>query len=164
MCSTQLENPYVLVAGDKIQSVRELSPLLDQVKATGRPLLVFSTDLQKDPLSALLYCHKKQQIQTCAVNIPWQAGTELEVLQDIAILTGASFIDNRLVKGLHNVQLRDLGSCVRARVTHLQTELIGTKGQPHDIQQRVAELQVRIAGDHEMSATAKSLLQACPTS
>lgn len=69
-------------------------PSLDLAKRLSRPLLVFSESLEDDPLSIMVYNNKKGDCNNCAINIPFLVGLEKEVLKDIAILTGATVIDN----------------------------------------------------------------------
>ena len=133
--------------------------MLELVKKTGRPLLVFSTDMQKAPLSTLVYHKGKNIVQTCAVNIPWQAGEEIEVLKDIAVLTGATFIDNVTMKSVRNVSLTSLGSCNRVKIQESQTQLTGAKGGKNSIAQRIASIQTQIQNIKQTSLAKRKILQ-----
>ena len=90
----ELEHPLVLVVADKIKDVQEVLPVLELVKKAKRPLVVFSEDLREDPMSAMVYNVKKGIIQCVAVNMPWTGGVEKDNLKDIAVLTGATVVDN----------------------------------------------------------------------
>jgi chaperonin GroEL len=68
-----MDFPMVLVVTNKIKTVQEITPLLDLVKKTKRPLVLFSEDLQEEPLSMMVYNNSKDNIKCCAVNIPWLA-------------------------------------------------------------------------------------------
>jgi chaperonin GroEL len=68
-----MDFPLVLVVTNKIKSVQEITPLLDLVKKTKRPLVLFSEDLQEEPLSMMVYNNSKDIIKCCAVNVPWLA-------------------------------------------------------------------------------------------
>ena len=92
--SMELEHPLVLVVADKIIDVEEILPVLELVKKAKRPLVVFCEDLREDPKSAMVYNSKKGIIQCVAVNMPWTGGVEKDNLKDIAMLTGASVVDN----------------------------------------------------------------------
>jgi len=63
----------VLVVGNKIQDVKEITPILELVKSTKRSFILFSEDLQPDPLSMMVYNNSKDIIKCCAVNVPWLA-------------------------------------------------------------------------------------------
>ncbi len=91
---SNLDFPVVLVVAAKILEVRDIMPALEQAKRLKRPLLIFSELMEDDPLSILAFNNMKGSQQSCAVDIPFLVGIEKEVLQDIAVLTGATLIDN----------------------------------------------------------------------
>ena len=70
----ELEHPLILVVANKITEVSEIAPILDMVKRTNRSFLLFSEDLQEDPMSTMIYNNQKDILQSCAVNVPWAAG------------------------------------------------------------------------------------------
>jgi chaperonin GroEL len=69
----ELENPLVLVVANKITQVKHIIPILDLVKKTNRSLIIFSEDMQEDPLSTMIFNNIKGIISCCAVNVPWMA-------------------------------------------------------------------------------------------
>ncbi len=138
MC--EFENPYVMVVGGKITKTSEIVPVLELVKKTGRPLLLFSTDLQKDPLGSMIYHSKKGMVKSCAVNVPWQAGEEIKMLHDLCALTGATFIDNSMMRSIKNITLASLGRCSQAKISNIQTQLLGCQGSPAEIAARIQSL------------------------
>ncbi len=75
----------VLVVMSKITDVSEINPILDLVKKTKRSFILFSEDLQTDPLSMMVYNNSKGNIQCCAVNVPWMGNVQKEMLKDIAV-------------------------------------------------------------------------------
>ncbi len=100
----------ILVVANSISEVSEIAPILDMVKGTKRPLLVFSEDLQEGPMSTMIYNNSKDIVKCCAVNIPWAAGVQKESLKDIAVMTGATIVDNEYEMMLSDVSLKNLGS------------------------------------------------------
>ncbi len=102
--------PLVLVVADKIREVQDISPVMELVKKTKRSLLIFSEDMQQDPLSMLVYNNSKAILNCCAVNVPWIANLEKEILKDIAVATGATLIDNQYGLKLSDVNLDHFGS------------------------------------------------------
>ena len=78
-------------------------PILDMVKKTNRPFLLFSMDLQEEPMSTMIYNNSKNIMQSCAVNIPWAAGMEKENLKDIATMVGATLVDDEYDLKLEDV-------------------------------------------------------------
>ena len=75
-----MEHPLILVVSSPVTSVEQIVPVLELVKKTNRPFLLFCMDLQEEPMSTMIYNNQKGVMQTCAVNIPWSAGVEKETL------------------------------------------------------------------------------------
>ena len=69
----ELDYPLVLIVTNKIDDTADITHILDLVKKTKRPLVVFSEDLQAEPLSLMVYNNNKDNIKCCAVNVPWMA-------------------------------------------------------------------------------------------
>ena len=80
----------MLVVTNKVTEGKDIVGVLDLVKRTGRSLIVFSEDMQQEPLSTMVYNHQKNNLQCCAVNVPWMADMQKEFLMDIAVQTGAT--------------------------------------------------------------------------
>jgi len=101
----ELEHPLVLVVADKITKVAQIAPILDMVKtkAPNRSLLVVSEDLREEPMSTMVYNNQKEILSCCAINIPWLAGVQKEIITDIAVMTGATVVDNEFVLKLEDV-------------------------------------------------------------
>ena len=91
---------------------------MDIVKQSpsNRPLLIFSEDLQDEPMSTMIYNNQKDIIQSCAVNVPWSAGIQKEILKDIAVMTGATLVDNEFSLKIEDVKLEHFGSAKTIRV------------------------------------------------
>ena len=91
---------------------------MDIVKQSpsNRPLLIFSEDLQDEPMSTMIYNNQKDIIQSCAVNVPWSAGIQKEILKDIAVMTGATLVDNEFDLKIEDVKLEHFGSAKTIRV------------------------------------------------
>ena len=147
-----------MIIGSKVTKAKDIAPILELVKKTGRSLLLFSTDLQMDPMSNMLYHAKKKLVTCCAVNIPWQAGEEIEMLKDIAILTGAIFIDNSMMKSITKVNLNSLGTCTHANILMNQTRLIGARGNPKEINERISQLKEILRIDKTISFSRKKII------
>ncbi len=106
----EMELPLVLVVANKIADTKRLMPVLDRVKKTGRPLLIFSEHIMDEPLSMLVYNATKQAFASAAVNVPWQNGLEKEVLKDIATVVGATVVDDEFDLKLEDLTLDHFGS------------------------------------------------------
>ena len=117
----------VLVVADKITKVAHIAPILDLVKtkAPKRPFLLISEDLQEEPMSTMVYNNSKEILSCCAINIPWLAGVQKEVLRDIAVMTGATLVDNEYVLKLQDVDLKHFGTAKMINVDENFTHIVG---------------------------------------
>ena len=93
-----------------ITEVSQIVPILDIVKKTSRPFVLFCEDLREEPMSTMIYNNEKNTVQCCAVNVPWAAGVQKESLKDIAVMTGATLIDDEFDLKLEEVELKHFGS------------------------------------------------------
>lgn len=118
-----------MIVADKIKYVEEVLPVLELAKKANRPLVIFSTDLREDPLSAMVYNSKKGIIQCAAVNMPWTGGVELENLKDLAILTGAAVVDNEHMLTTKQIRLEHLGSAGFIKMTEYETTIVDGQGE-----------------------------------
>ena len=84
---------------------------MELAKKHKKPIVVFSMDMQEDPASTMVYNARKGIVQCAAVNIPWAAGLEQDTLQDIALMTGATLIDNQHNLFVEDVKLEHFGRC-----------------------------------------------------
>ena len=121
----ELEQPLVLVVADKIAHVSEIVPILELVKRTKRPFFLVSEDLQIDPLSTMVYNNSKELVPCCAINVPWMADIQKEILKDIAVMTGATLIDNQYGLKLEDVQLKHFGSAKIIKTDADFTHIVG---------------------------------------
>lgn len=154
-----LRRPYVMVVGTKVLKAKYVMPIVELVKKTGRPLLIFSAELGEEALSNLVYNNKKGLLSCCAVNVPWQGGEEVEFLKDIAVLTGATFIDNNMINSITNAKLDSLGGCASASITAERTQLTGAYGSKKQIEQRIAQLKNYLESHKEVSLTWRKIVQ-----
>jgi len=122
----ELDHPLVLVVADRITEVSEIVPVMELVKESKRPLIIFCEDMQDGPLSTMVYNNRKDIVESVAVNVPFLAGVEKENLKDIATMTGATLIDNeRFGLMLDKLELKHLGSANNVRVDAEFTHIVG---------------------------------------
>jgi chaperonin GroEL len=129
----------VLVVADKITKVAQIAPILDLVKtkATNRPFLLICEDLQEEPMSTMVYNNSKDILTCCAINIPWLAGVQKEVLKDIAVMTGATIVDNEYVLKLEDVELKHFGTAKLINVDENFTNVVGGAYKQEALDQRI---------------------------
>jgi chaperonin GroEL len=140
-----LEDPYILVTDRKISSVNDILHLLEKVVQSGKKDLVIIADEVDGEALATLIVNKLRGIFNClAVKAPGFGDRRKEMLQDIAIVTGATFISEDLGKKLENVELEDLGHAHRVISTKDTTTIVGGKGDKAEIEKRIAQIKAQI--------------------
>lgn len=112
--------------------MEQILPVLELAKKVKKPLVLFSMDLQEEPASTMIYNCKKGIIKCMAVNIPWAAGLELDNLKDIAVITGATIVDNQHVLHLSEVKLEHFGSAKLIKVSEWETSIVDGGGDQAD--------------------------------
>ena len=135
-----LDDPYILIAGQKIGNVQDLLPVLDQVMQTGKPLLLISDDLEGEALAALIVNKGRGALDVAAIRAPLFGDRRKRMLEDIAILTGGEVITEELGLKLENARLDQLGRAGKAVVTKDGTTIVGGLGDPERIRARVKQL------------------------
>jgi chaperonin GroEL len=135
-----LDDPYILIASQKIGNAQDLLPLLNQVMQAGKPLLIISDDLEGEALAALIVNKARGALDVAAIRAPLFGDRRKRMLEDIAILTGGEVITEELGLKLENTRLDQLGRAGKAVVTKDGTTIVGGAGDPERIKGRVKQL------------------------
>lgn len=147
--TVELEDCYILLYDKKINHIQPLIPVLEQVAQTGKPILIIAEDVEGDALQTLLMNNTNGPLKVCAVLAPEFADRRLPILEDIAILTGATVFSKELCRDLSNIRIEHLGVANKVEVNNLNTTIIGGMGDKKLIQERVNQIQHQLDQETE---------------
>ncbi len=139
-----LENPHILVFDKKIESMKSLVPVLEQIAQDNKPLLIIAEDVEGEALATLVINILRGALKVVAVKAPGFGDDQKEMLEDIAVLTGGRVISEEKGMKLEQTTISDLGTAKKVKVDKEKTVVIEGQGDKQDIDKRVSMIQSQI--------------------
>ncbi|MDE0600958.1 MAG: chaperonin GroEL [bacterium] len=139
-----LDNPYVLIANQKVSSVNDLLPVLEKIMQSGKSVLVVSEDLEGEALATLVVNKIRGTFSSAAVKAPGFGERRKAMLQDIAILTGGTVISEEVGLKLENISLDMLGRCRKVVISKDDTTVVDGAGDEADVKARITQIEREI--------------------
>lgn len=140
----EFDKPLLLLTDYKINTLKQILPILEGASQAGRPLVIISEDVDNDALSALIMNHLKGTLKCCVVKAPSFGDFRQMEMEDIATLTGGQYISEKLGVNLTNLNVEVLGSCDKIKITPNKTVIIGGDGDKEALASKIEEIKEKI--------------------
>ncbi len=141
----EIAEPYILVTDSKVTSIQDMLPMLEELMKVSKNLVIIADDIDGEAMATLVVNKLRGTFNALAVKAPGFGDRRKEMLQDLAVLTGATFVSEETGRKLDSVKVADLGRAEKVVATKEDTIVVGGKGKDADIKARIAQIQNQIA-------------------
>jgi len=143
-------NPLFLVTDEKIETVDQILPVLEVVAREGRPLIIVCEEIEGQALAALIMNTVRGTMKVAAVKAPQYGEERRGILEDLAISTGATFVNRLSGMRTQEAKLQDLGAATKVEITRYMTTTMGGKGDFEEIEKRIESLRAQLIGNDNL--------------
>ena len=143
-----IDSPYILITDKKISNIQEILPILEELMQQGGKLLIICDDIEGEALSTLVLNKLRGILNVIAVKAPSYGDKRKEMLQDIAILTGAEVITDDLGLEIKDTKIAQLGKAKQVKVQKDNTIIVDGVGDKTKIADRISQIKIRLKDEH----------------
>lgn len=141
----EIKNPYILITDQKVSSIQDLLPLLENFMKVSKDLVIVADDIEGEALTTLVVNKLRGAFNVLAVKAPGFGDRKKEMLMDLAVLTGANLIAADTGRQLKDASVEDLGRADSIKANKDETVVVGGKGSQSDIDARVSQIEAQIS-------------------
>lgn len=149
------EDPMFAITDEKIDSVQEIFPILELAARESRPLIFVAPDIEGQALAAMIMNAIRGTLKVAAIKAPAYGDERKEILRDLALSTGATFMSRGDGKRLREMKLIDFGNSQKIEVSSYQTTIVGGAGDPDLLEARVESLKERLIQEEDLHTCEK---------